>query len=1113
MFFVHRSNRTEHLVEALAHIIRTRPLADPLIPECIVVEGRGIESWLARALADQLGLWANARFPFPRHFLRQCFRAVLGAEEVQTQRFEPEALAWSVAALLPTLRHEPAFAAIHAYLARDESPARLVALSQHIARLLDQYVTYRPDMIAAWETGADDHWQAQLWRRLTAELSAPHVAACARRFVAGVGTAAVSQLPRRVFLFGLSTLPQLYLEVLNALAATVPVHLFILSPSEKYWGDIRSRRETLRALRSRSADDVDIDAQIEALAVNPLLASLGSVGRDFQALLESTCDYVDAEDFAAPGAAHGQPATVLSTLQSDILELRPRRAHSERLTWNPDDASVQLHRCHSPMREVQVLHDRLLQGFEQDSTLGPDDVIVLCPAIDDYAPFIDAVFGVRGDGVPIPHRIADRKLRSDQAAIDAFLRVLAALDGRLTAVEVVDLLELPPLRERFGIAEADVERLGTWIGDAGVRWGIDAEHRAAAGQPELSENTWRFGLERLFLGFALAPIADRPFAGRLPAGEIEGSAATLLGGLAEFHATLAHWREAVRAPRPLAQWLPALEGCLVALIADAPETQPQRQRIRDAIANIEGGARDAAFAEEIDLATLRTLIEQEIERSAPGRGFASGGVTFCALVPMRSVPYRVVCLLGMNDDAFPRKDRKVAFDLIANRPRPGDRSVRADDRYLFLEALLAARDRLILTCVGRGVRDNAVLPPAVVVSELFDAIDDTFEGPKGYGLVSAALVVDHPLQPFSPRYFDRSDPQLFSYAASHFAGAQALTRPANERAPFVFVRGALADAGESPSPSTLESLCRFLQNPARALLRERLGIFLHTDDGDLGTREPIELDALEAWAIGNDIVERGRRSAAPPRAAELFRAEGRLPPGTIGDVTYAHIEARAQAIAAQAREVSEGAPLAAVPFEVELAGVPIVGTLRDLWPTGQVRAVYSALDGKAWLDLWVRHLFLNLIQPAGCARQSFLIGRGEKDQPYTMQELRPIDEAEALLENLVTLHRRGRTIPVPLFARASFAYVGSLARYDEARARRDARVAFIGDGYRRRGDADDPAVRLVFGSDEPLPIDPDFPLYEPDEFSDLRFEAVSQAVFGPLFAMVGEPPAEVEDDT
>ncbi|MGH7291879.1 MAG: exodeoxyribonuclease V subunit gamma, partial [Myxococcota bacterium] len=373
----------------------------------------------------------------------------------------------------------------------------------------------------------------------------------------------------------------------------------------------------------------------------------------------------------------------------------------------------------------------------------------------------------------IPNRFADRPVRADNEVAEAFTALLGLLRGRLTAAEVLDVLRRDPVRARFGIAGDDLELVRRWITETGVCWGIDADHRAAHDQPAADQNTWRFGLDRLLLGYAMPGDGLVQFGDALPYDDLEGGEAVLLGRLADFCDALFTAQATLAAPRSPAGWRDELGRLLERLVARSPATAHQHELIRAGLATLAARAEAAGFAELLRLETVQAQLDDELQRGATAHGFLSGGVTICELLPMRSIPFKLVCLLGMNDDAFPRQGRPLGFDRIAAQPRPGDRSVRDDDRYLFLEALLAARQQLVISYVGQRITDNQPLPPSVVVQELLDTIERTFVAPDGQ-TVAARIVVTHPLQPFSPRYFRGAEDRLFSYSNAYRAGAAAL---------------------------------------------------------------------------------------------------------------------------------------------------------------------------------------------------------------------------------------------------------------------------------------------------------------------------------------------------
>lgn len=1105
---VHRSNRTEALVAILAEVV-ARPAADAAAPECIVVQGKGMERWLSMQLAQRFGVWANPLFPFPRKLIELAITAVLGPQGQPSACFEPEALMWAVADLLPVHLQRPEFAPIRTYLAEDERGTKRIALAQRIADTFDQYVVYRPQMIIEWErgtnagagAGAGTDWQAVLWRALVARHGATHVAARAAAFLTAVAATSPSGFPARVSLFGISTLPPLHLQLLAALSTHVEVHLFVLSPSREYWADIQSQRQAIRAQARRG---VSIDT-LPFPEGHPLLASLGRLGRDFQQVLEATGAYQepDADLYHDPGTG-----SMLATLQSDILKLvyRERGGDASPLPHRRDDESIRVHTCHSPMREVEVLHDLLLAVFDADHTLEPRDVIVMSPAIDTYAPLIEAVFG--GDSEPrIPYRIADRGVRLTEEVVDAFATLLTVVRGRMTATDVLDLLGLEAIRARFGITGEDLDVLRTWITRSGIRWGVDDADRAAVDQPRVRENTWRFGLDRLLLGYAM-PGDDRIlFHGVLPYDDVEGTAAELLGSLVDFCEALFALHADVERPRPLGAWRDALGSALERMVASTHQTADQHQRIRSALGDLAARAEQAGFSDTLHLDALRPQLDLALQRSTSSHGFLAGGVTFCALVPMRTIPFRVVCLLGMNDDAFPRAQRPFGFDLIAQRPQPGDRSSREDDRYLFLEALLSARQRLIITYVGQSIRDNTEIPPSVVVSELLDTLDESFrvgeltrardETPEA---VRTHVVVRHPLQPFSPRYFGR-DSRLFSYAASHCDGARGLVQP--RRSVPAFLVAPLPAPVDAAPIIAIDDLVRFFEHPSRAFLQRRLQLYLGSDTPIVEDREPMELDSLAVWEIGHSLLERSVRGDDLSAAFAAVRANGTLPLGVAGECVYADLRPAVELIGGRARDLMSGERCAPVEVDARVGDCRIIGMLRNLWRTGQVRYQFSRLGGRHELGVWIRHLVLNLIAPPSCAADSFVVGRPASGDPTVVVRFRPVADPASLLHELVNLYRVGQTLPVPLFPRTSRAYTEALrssgANDGGRRALAVARTAFEPKKHSPvPSEGEDVYVHQLFGDRDPL--DPAFRCFADEASLAPSFAAVAYAVFDPLLA-------------
>jgi exodeoxyribonuclease V gamma subunit len=1113
---LYRSNRTERLARALGTLLDETP-GHPLVPECVVVQGRGMALWLMLELSRRHGISANTDFPFPRRFVERAFSAVLGAEAIAPEVTAPELLRWLVLSELPSHLERPEFEKLRRYVSDDTDGDRTFQLAQQIARVFDQYVTYRPDLVLAWEREEDGElknlgqaWQPILWRALVGRLTGTHLARLERSFqrtlIETEPGSVLQGLPPRIAVFGISSLPPLYVRVFGALARHVPVHLYVSSPSPHFWADLATRREVERALmQGKSPADLHLDVG------NPLLASLGRLGADFQRVLTRELEalQVPLEEhdlYEPPGGS-----SLLRRLHVDLYDVTTKAQPAGAQPLAADDRSITVHACHSAMREVEVLHDQLLDAFQRMPELRPHDVLVMTPDIDGYAPLIDAVFRRDpSDPSHIPYRIADRSIKSDSPVIEAFQRVLALVGSRSSASEVLDLLTLDAVRRRFDIAPDEIEQLTQWVVESGTRWAIDADDRAEHGQPAFNENTWRFGLTRLLVGYALPSEGHRLYEGVLPYDEIEGQNAALVGQLAEFCERLFEALRDLKAPRSLARWRDDLAAVCERMLHQDVHTSSQHQRIRSALGDLVTAAEAASFDAEVSLTVVRRLLDEALDDSHQARGFLAHGVTFCAMVPMRSIPFRVVGLLGMSDGQFPRESRGVDFDLMSKRaPKPGDRLRRDDDRYLFLEALLSARERLIVTYVGQSVRDNSRKPPSVVLSELLDHLVDRFLPPESKAGIDEdrrlealhrPLFVRHPLQAFSPRYFDGSDERLFSHAVAYCEGARSL-RSRKSHAELLFARPLPAlEPAAGIRVIQLHELVRFFSNPIAYLINRRLQVYLREPDIDVPDREPWELDKLEEWDVATTMLElelsgRGKSGYA------IARAAGDLPPGEPGRFAHEKLFEKVAPIASAVREHRGPARAPNLSLDLTLpGGARLSGELGDRWTGGMVFAQYSRIRGKHVLGSWIRHLAGCLVVPENENRTTTLLGRPETGDGLETWRYRPPKDPLSTLRELIELFDLGQSAPLLLFPSSSLAYARSLAgQWNSDIAIQTARAIWEGKSpnwaERIPSERDDPHYQRTLGAAYALGDRPPCPVA-----GDLGFEDLATKVFGPLLA-------------
>jgi exodeoxyribonuclease V gamma subunit len=1045
---LHRSNRTEALAGMLARVLET-PLRDPLARECIVVQRRGMERWLAMQLAERHGICAGVEFLFPRRFLRErLFAPLLGADAAGPEVFEPARLTWEIAALLPALTGEPSFAQVRGYLEHDPSPRRRLALARRIAEVFDDYALYRPELVRRWEAGAEPaDWQAQLWRALIARRGALHGAALVERASEQLARADpdAARLPERVCVFGLSSLPPLYLSALRALAERREVHVFALAVARP------------------------------GAKLHPLLASLGRTGREFHDQLEAHGAITVEESWSDPLA----PApSILRRLQADLLA---PRAATEPFDAAPGDASLSVHVCHGAMREAEVVRDQVLDAFAADPSLGLHDVAILTPDVATYGPLLEAVFACQDAPQRLRLSIADRAPLQADALAQALDAAVGLVRGRMGAAEVMDLLGRECVRGRFELAGADLEVLRGWVERSGIRWGVDAEHRAREGQPRLAQNTWRRGLERLLLGWAagqdarLGEVLSEPCAS---AGPIE-----LLARFAGFCETLFTLRERLLEARPAGEWAGELALALERLVdSSTAEAAEQERRLRGVLERVSAAARASGFGDPVPLEAYWAEVRRALSETAhaPTHAFLSGAITVCELVPMRSLPFRVVAVLGLGDEAFPRRELRPDFDRLAREPVRGDPSRRDEDRELFLEALLCARDRLILAYPGRSPRDGAELPPSVVVDELLDVLGAGFRR-DGQPLDRQRLPLVHPVHPFSPRYFSGEDPRLFSFdaraqRACAAAGPPVLPRP--------FLEGELPADPKPLLEVSLEELGSFLRHPARWFCQHRLGLSLGPLDGPLEEREPLELDALERWSIGSELLAARLGGGDPAHTLEAVRLRGELPPGQLGNWQGIHLLEEAEQRWQKALATGRGLAARAVEIDAPLGSVQIRGRLTGLDADGALVSIqFGRLERAREVPVWVRHVAANwALGPT----RTWMFGAPAQDGGPSAVGFEPVSEPAVLLAEWLHWLEEGGRRPLPLYCEASRVYAARrLGGATAGEALASARSCFEREAHLPAppGESSDPYVALVTRGREAL---------------DGEFEARSLALFEPL---------------
>ena len=1090
------SNMMEILAARLADVMAA-PLASPLSEEIVVINSRGMERWLAMQLAEHHHICANVSFRFPRPCLMDLMGRVVGMQATP-DAYQPDYLTWRLMALLPELSRQEAFREIHRYLssAGNHPSIRLYQLSNRICRVFDQYLVYRPEMILEWEAGRSRHedelWQAALWRAIVADSPDPHTAALFSLFREKFQSSAMESpnLPERISLIGISALPPLFADILQLLSSRMEVHLFLVNPCREYWSGITSDRETESTLR-RFATQTGTEVSPEDLFLeqgNPLLASMGKIGRDFlTAFAEVSAQHQDF--FVLP-----EESTLLRAVQSDILNLLDRgKGEASPLALPACDNSIEIHSCHGPMREVEVLYDRLLSLFDHDRALHPRDILVMTPDIETYAPLIEAVFGRTKEEAssvfdsPIPFSIADRKHMRNNPLTDTFFKILDLPSSRFEASRVLALLENRAVRETFGLGEDRISLIRRWVEETGIRWGIDDRTLSEMGLPA-AQHTWRHGIDKMLLGYALPGKNKRLFMDILPYDAVEGEQAEFLGFFLNFLDRLFETVYILRETHSLAKWHEILDRVIGQFfaISDDDEWISDRQHLLDNIHDLSKMEEISGFDGEVPLEVIREDLQNRLESAGFSSGFLTGGLTFCAMVPMRTIPFRVIALLGMNHQSFPRESMKIGFDLIERHPRRGDRSKRDDDRYLFLETILAAREKLMIFYTGQSIRDNTRIPPSVVISELLDYIEQGFvpeHSPfessesafREHPGIRNRPVTEHPLQPFSPAYFAGKD-RLFSFSDENCRAARSLSVPSAPPRPFL-VTPLPAEKAASRQVA-VSDLIRFFRQPARFFVTNVLGIDLRDEEEKIDDMEIFTLSLLTRYEVEQSMLESKMSGAGTDNEYRILLSQGKLPQGAAGQVQYDTLSPEIGRFVSRITGHAPAENRNQVPVDLILGDNRLTGQL-DLWsPSGIFLYRYAELKGKDHLHAWLQHLILHLIDPKR-NWQNQLAGRKE-----WWRLVRP-EHAEDILGALLGLFHEGLSRPLNFFPQASLQYARALKA---GKSRHAALVSARGawqttDFY--RGEGADPSLRLCFGKIDPL---------------DEAFCALSEAVYTPLLS-------------
>jgi exodeoxyribonuclease V gamma subunit len=1045
MLHVHRSASADVLVAELAALLAV-PVGDPFASEVVAVPAAGVERWLAQRLSHVLGagangagICANVEFPSPARLLDDAV-AALSDDPDAAAAWRAERMVWPLLELVDSGYPVPGRAAA--------SPGRRYAWAARVAGIFARYAVERPELIAAWARGEADlaglpedlRWQPGLWRELRERIGTPSPA---ERLPDVLDALRKNPdrlaLPDRISVFGLNRLTRYRLLVLAALAEHRAVHLWINHASPALWAAV-------------------------AAGNPPRHPFLASMSRDVQALQRRLVEVApDLTDHLHSVPA--RPAGLLGRLQTALYD---DAAPADPAPRDPADDSVTVHACHGRARQVEVLRDVVIARLEADPTLQPRDVLVMCPDIEAFAPLIAAAFsGVTDtDGGRTAHpattlrvALADRAPRASNPLYGTVETLLRLAAGRAGLGAVLDLVETDPVRRRFGLDADATAQLREWMEQARVSWGYDAAHRGRYGLGSITTGTWRNGLDRLLLGVTMedtgAWLADA-----VPLDDVDSTQIDLAGRFAELLDRLAAAVEFFSAARPVAEWARGLGPivCGLTLPAAAWQTSALLRDLDDLAAQTTGHAVDVDLADFTALWAMRTP-------ARPSRtGFRSGSLTVATMVPMRSVPHRVVVLLGLDDGVFPRADYVDGDDLLARDRRDGERDPRTEDRQLLLDAVSAAKEHLVVLHTGADERSGLPVPPAVPLAELLDALDSVAVGAAG-GPVSAEVTVRHPLQPFDPRNFTGEGNAFRSFDPVGLAGARAMLGTRLPRAPFISEALPAAPVEDVE----LDDLRAMLLHPVKEFLRRRLGVRLAEPVVEVPEALPVELDGLLEWGVGDRLLTARLAGRDITDCVDAEVRRGVVPPGELGLEVVRRIGRAAEAVAVLARDHLVGDPDSLdINAEVRVGGVDraLRGTVTGVRAGVVTRVSFSKIGPKQLLAAWVDLLALTVARPAQ-QWQAVVIGRaGQGEAIRRVLGPIPVEIATEALVDLVVVADLGCCEPLPLPLKCGHTWATAAGR--NLSPARIAEAAAREWDNKWGGERTDPAHVLVWGPDAPF---------------------------------------------
>ncbi len=1067
------SNRLETLAGKLAEELYDQA-EFPLTKKKIIIQSRGMQQWLSLEISDLLGICTDIDFQFPNAFLTGLFER-LPFEVINRSAFEPRLLKWKLMKIFKASLDDPVYSQLKNYIKVSDNELRQFQLASETAKLFDRYMIYRPELILDWGKRPGEHWQHKIWYEITKSIPEINQTVLREKFFEYYVNNPPSKtaLPKEIFIFGISSLPRFYIDVIQFISSFTQVNVYLLNPCREYWGDIISKKSISKINRDKSAEKLHFEVG------NPLLASWGIIGKEF---IDSMINISDEQDECFQDSTGN---SLLSHIQNQILNLNVESENGTKHILSDKDRSIQIHSCHNQIREIEILYDNLLHLFNEDSELNPKDIIVMAPDIESYSPLIQAVFDVFShDPKRIPYRIADRNIRNEGKIIQGFFQILELTGSRITAPDVMRILEDASIEKKFKISQQDLAKIGTWVKDTNIRWGIDGSSRKDLDLPYYEENTWMNGLERMLLGYAMMDDNESLFENISPYNFIEGKDSSILGNFLHFLATLFRTLDLLSGTHPLKKWGEILTDILLSFFDSEENDEGEIYLIRNVFNQLKVPQEYFGFDETVDLNTIKYHLSSELSFDKSSGSFLSGQVTFCSMMPARSLPFKVVCLLGMDNHSYPRSEFQPDFDLMKNNRRHGDRSRRDDDKYIFLESILSARKYYYISYIGQSIIDNSVISPSVLVSELIDYIKNNYLDEKEEPVDDSTFIIKHRLQAFNPQYF-KNKRGLISYSRENFEVAKKII--SNTVSKKHFFENMLPEPEKDLFEININQLCSFFTAPQKYLLKTRIGIDFGKNLTLFDETEDFSLSGLELYKTRQDLLSCRFENKFTAKLYEYKKNKSELPPGRMGEIEFRRLAAESDAFINQLKDkqFDEGEIFE---FSEVINQFTLYGQIEGIGNNKLLVYKYSKLSVKDYLKTWIKHLLLNTSRNSPVKKTSLvgLLDNSKSAVSIDMYNFDEVEKSKEILSELLELFSIGLSAPLKFIPEISWDFARRVFLKNEPEDQAlSAAVRIIETGkYSGDGSLDEYGL-LSFQNTDPF---------------DAEFKKISLLVFKPLFA-------------